>query len=264
MSEFKLNTSCYLARLGLTGPIAPTVENLKLLTRTHLEAVPFENLQLYSEHREPSLAPDALYEKIVEKHRGGYCFELNKIFGLLLDALGYPCYGVAARVVHHRPEPRNISHRAVVATAGGKKWFCDVGFGGAGPKGALSMDTDEIQTVYGDSFRIVPEGKNLVVLRLEQNQEERVLVFRDEPWLDVDFDVLNAYYAVHPHSVFRNKRILYRCTADGWINLTENTFTTCSAGVVTGVVLEESQIPELLETRFGLTVPCGKYSENNN
>lgn len=256
MTELKLNVADYLRRIGLTGPIAPTAENLKLLTRAHLEAVPFENLQITQEHQIPSLEPEDLFSKIVENNRGGYCFELNKLFFLLLEALGYPCRSVAARIVYHFAEPRPLSHRAIVAVADGQKWYVDVGYGGAGPKGALSMDTPQWQNVYGDFFRITPEDHGYLLSRMDPEGEARVILFRDEPWLDVDFNTLNCYYATFQRSPFRAKRILYRCTKSGWINLIANVFTTCENGNVSSVQLEEAQIPDIIYSQFGLSVSC--------
>lgn len=73
---------------------------LGLLQRHHLTNVPFENLSLhYSPSRHISLHPDAIFAKIVEGNcRGGYCMELNNIFGILLRSLGYTVYSTGARV----------------------------------------------------------------------------------------------------------------------------------------------------------------------
>lgn len=252
MAEFILNVDAYLARIGLCPPIAPTPENLQRLTRAHLEAIPFENLLLVQEHRIPSLEPEDLFDKVVTRSRGGYCFELNKLFYLLLERLGYRCRSVAARVVYRMAEPRPLSHRAIVVQTQGQSWYVDVGYGGAGPKGALRMDGTEWQTIYGDCFRITPEGRDFVISRMDGDEEARVLVFRDEPWLDVDFNTLNAYYATFPRSPFLTKRILYRCTESGWISLIANVLTTWENGSVSAVTLDDDRIPETISRLFHL------------
>ena len=73
---------------------------LGLLQRHHLTNVPFENLSLhYSPSRHISLHPEAIFRKIVEGNgRGGYCMELNSLFGSLLRSLGYKVYSTGARV----------------------------------------------------------------------------------------------------------------------------------------------------------------------
>ena len=249
----------YLAHLGIAEPSAISEDFLAALTRAHLEVVPFENLEVHYEHKEPSLEASDLYRKVVGDKRGGYCFELNKLFYLLLKGLGFACYPVPARVVHRREELRPYSHRATVVEINGRKWFCDVGFGGAGPKGALRMDTEAVQTVFGDDFYVVPDpdvyAGELAIYRFEDGVPEKVLVFRDLPWMEADFVTLNSYYATYPRSPFVAKRVLYRCLPGGWISLTQNTVTRMTNGVRQTVELQtEDQVQKLMEQEFDLFV----------
>ena len=257
MSVFSVDTSKYLSRIGIQGPILADEGSLIRLTRAHLEAIPFENLEVSCQHHEPSLAGSDLFAKVVLSQRGGYCFELNKLFSLLLTQLGFDCISIPARVVHKRKEPRPISHRAILVRIAGKTWFCDVGFGGAGPKGALRFDLTAPQRVFGEEFLITPaEGiyqGEYTLSRLEDGAWDPVLVFKDVPWMEADFNTLNSYYATYPRSPFLLKRILYRCTPDGWISLVENAFTVCTESIRQTVELQtEQQIQEVIEQRFGV------------
>ena len=248
----------YLAHLHITDAPTVTEEFLGALTRAHLEVIPFENLQVHYERREPVLTASGLFEKVVGGKRGGYCFELNKLFYLLLKGLGFVCYPVPARVVHRREELRPYSHRATVVEIEGRKWFCDVGFGGAGPKGAIRIDTQDVQTIYGDRFCVAPDpvyDGELALYRFEGETAEKVLVFRDLCWTEADFVTLNSYYATYHRSPFVNRRILYRCNPQGWISLTDNTLTRMTNGVRQTVELQtETQVQELMEQEFGLFI----------
>lgn len=258
MAEFKMNLSAYMTRLGIDHVPAPTEENLVKLTRAHLEMVPFENLEVYLEGRIPSMEPEGLYCKVVEQHRGGWCFELNKLFYLLLKELGYSCRPVPSRIVHHRAdEVRAVSHRATVVEVEGRLWFCDVGFGGAGPKGAIRMDTAEVQTVNGDTFRVEPFNDFYIgehtVSRCDDGWWEQVLVFRDHgPWLEPDFTALSTYYATWPRSPFRLKPVLYRCTCDGWISLTGSHLTRLKNGQKQEQDLTNAQMQTVIAEDFCL------------
>lgn len=81
---------------------ARTGEDLKYLSelqKYQLAAVPFEDLSLhYSKLPGISLDRDDLYEKIVERRRGGYCMELNFFFATILKTLGYKVIQIGARV----------------------------------------------------------------------------------------------------------------------------------------------------------------------
>jgi arylamine N-acetyltransferase len=95
----------YRERLHLSPctPLTPTLATLRLLTESHLQYIPFENLSMHFEpttensdasdnDTEPPvvLSPDRLIDKILIRRRGGCCLELNGLFRMLLDALGYP------------------------------------------------------------------------------------------------------------------------------------------------------------------------------
>src|SRR5947199_67751 len=83
-----MNAAAYLERIGYQGPRAPTAETLRRLHLAHLYAVPFENLSIH--WGEPiRLDDEALFEKVVTRRRGGFCYELNGLFAALLRALGF-------------------------------------------------------------------------------------------------------------------------------------------------------------------------------
>lgn len=65
--------------------------------------VPFENISLhYSQHHSVSIDPEALFRKIVQGRRGGYCMENNGFFGIVLRSLGFSLYAVGGRVCDRR------------------------------------------------------------------------------------------------------------------------------------------------------------------
>src|SRR5438309_4044233 len=103
----------YLDRVGVPASAASGAVGLRALHRAHQMAVPFENLSIHL--AEPiSLDEDALLGKIVTRRRGGFCYELNGAFALLLLALGGQVTRVAARVYGDgRPGPL-FDHLALV------------------------------------------------------------------------------------------------------------------------------------------------------
>ena len=121
------DTGEYLSRIGFSGVIGNDVETLGRLMRAHMQRVPFENLEVFFEKREPNLSTAALFEKIVTNRRGGYCFELNGLFSRLLSSLGFSVSLFFARVVKggFLSPP---SHEVLCIEAEGKRYFCDVGF----------------------------------------------------------------------------------------------------------------------------------------
>ncbi|PYS68431.1 MAG: hypothetical protein DMF69_20260, partial [Acidobacteria bacterium] len=93
----KINMDAYLRRINYSGSREPTAETLRALQVAHLRSVPFENLSIHA--GEPIVLTDkALFRKIVEKRRGGFCYEVNGLFAALLRALGFEVTMLAAGV----------------------------------------------------------------------------------------------------------------------------------------------------------------------
>src|SRR5512132_486740 len=92
-----MDVQAYLKRINYSGSLAPTPETLRDLQVAHLRTVPFENLSIHAGEK-IVLEEDALFTKIVERKRGGFCYEANGLFAGLLRALGFDVAMLAAGV----------------------------------------------------------------------------------------------------------------------------------------------------------------------
>ncbi|MGM1331113.1 arylamine N-acetyltransferase family protein, partial [Klebsiella michiganensis] len=86
-----------------------------------------------------SMEPDDIANKLLRQRRGGYCYELNGLFTMALEALGIAWRFVAARPMFY-PARRPKTHMAVVAEVEGRQWLCDLGFGSYGIRAPLALD----------------------------------------------------------------------------------------------------------------------------
>lgn len=129
-----MSVGAYVGRIGGDSVTVetPDFETLVRLQRAHVTAVPFETLAITGDPygkrtgNEIVLSVPHLYEKIVERERGGYCFELNGLFHTLLSALGYEVHRAAARVVSALQVPAN--HHVNVGGLD-RRHMVDVGLG---------------------------------------------------------------------------------------------------------------------------------------
>ncbi|ELZ10692.1 arylamine n-acetyltransferase [Halovivax asiaticus JCM 14624] len=125
----------YLDRIGLDPDRSPEHDRagLERLQRAHVTSIPFETLAVTGdpfdrfEGAGVSVAIDDLSEKIVERGRGGFCYELNELFARLLDALGFDVTGVAARMVGGSGIP--AAHRSTLVSLESSEYVVDVGMG---------------------------------------------------------------------------------------------------------------------------------------
>lgn len=106
----------YLKRLAFDKPITCDRATLDALTFAHQCSIPFETVTLHRSGRAPSLEVDAIFDKVVTRRLGGYCFELNKIFEELLRALGFDARPALCRAVRGRDGRMPINHRGIMAT----------------------------------------------------------------------------------------------------------------------------------------------------
>ena len=138
----------YLKRIGIEeSTLSPDRANLDRIIYAHLTHVPFENLDEYYDKSCPELETEKLFDKIVMRNRGGYCFELNAALYSLLCALGYEAYPVACRIQWGMDHLRPLSHRATIVVIDGVKHYCDVGFGGPSAKCSVPFN-ETVEDVY--------------------------------------------------------------------------------------------------------------------
>ncbi|MDN3022968.1 arylamine N-acetyltransferase [Streptomyces sp. S.PB5] len=158
-------TDAYLRRLGVEHPAWPTVDVLRELQLRHLQTVPFENLSIHL-GEEIVLEEKRLLDKVVGARRGGFCYELNGVFGALLTALGFDVTLLAARV--YGEEGRlgiPFDHLALrVRTVDGGEWLVDVGFG-AHSHHPLAAGARGEQVDPGGTFRVVEAGPDAAGVR---------------------------------------------------------------------------------------------------
>jgi N-hydroxyarylamine O-acetyltransferase len=111
-----MNRDSYLERIGLTGAeLIADLENLRRLQRSHLLAVPFENLDI---HWKRPIVVDTkkFYVKIVNENRGGFCYELNGLFNELLVSFGFTTRLISARVFNGTEHGPEYDHAAIIVT----------------------------------------------------------------------------------------------------------------------------------------------------
>lgn len=200
----------YLARIGANRPTRPDAETLRELHLRHLRTVPFENLSIHL-GEDIALDHDALVAKIVERRRGGFCYELNGAFGALLSALGYEVEYLAARV--HGDEGLGPPFDHLALRVG--PWLVDVGFGDH-THYPLRLDERGDQDDPGGIFRIAdaPDG-DLDVLQNGQPQYR----LETRPRALADFTGGCWWHRTSPMSNFTQRTVCSLLTESGRVTL---------------------------------------------
>ena len=247
----------YLDRIGVDAAPELSPAGLSSLVREHHLAVPFENYAVCEEKIRPvSLAVADLFEKVVVRSRGGYCFELNALFRSLLLALGFDARPLLCRIMGPGRDHPLPLHRATAVYFGDERYFVDVGFGGQMPEGAVPFGGAPV-SAYGSTFRIAPAGgRALDLLRLDGDAFVPAVRFSQDPVDEVDFLPANYFCSASPESNFVLHRMANICRPDGFARIMDDTFTLRTAsGDETRRSSSPAEERALLREFFGIELP---------
>jgi N-hydroxyarylamine O-acetyltransferase len=245
----KMNIEKYLKRINYNGPLDPTPETLRALHVAHLRAVPFENLSIHA--GEPIvLAEDALFEKIVENKRGGFCYECNGAFAGLLRALGFEVAMLGAGVAHREGGFGPIFDHMTLMVTLANRWLVDVGFGDSFLEPLLLDERGE-----QGSFRI-HDGDYLVLMRRNDDGDwEPQYRFTLQPYGFADYEAMCRFHQTSPESHFTKNVICSRVTEDGRITLSGMKLITTSGTQRDERTLSDSEEYEhALRNQFGVVM----------
>jgi N-hydroxyarylamine O-acetyltransferase len=245
----------YLARIGAAKPAEPDLAALNLLMERHLLTVPFENLDILA-GRDIVLRLSHLYDKVVERNRGGYCYELNSLFRRLLAQLGYRTILAAARVYNPKRKAfgPEFDHMVILVRLD-RVYLVDVGFGQS-VRRPLALPDGEIDDPMG-RFRLRPGS----------NEKERYVLERRAPsdWLPrydfstkpremPEFQEMNVHHQTSPHSNFTKAVLCSIATPKGWLTLDRDTLITTDGGRTERVELPSSDTRDrIVAAHFGIS-----------
>lgn len=251
-----MHVEAYLKRINYTGSLEPTPETLRNLQVAHLLTVPFENLSIHS--GEPIVLEDnALFSKIVDRRRGGFCYEANGLFAALLRSLGFDVAMLAAGVAKHEggfgPQ---FDHMTLMVTLS-DRWLADVGFGDSFLE-PLLLDSREEQVQGTRSFRIIDDDDHLILMRRNPGGDgEPQYRFTLQPYSFADYEEMCHFHQTSPDSHFTKGRICSRATADGRISLSEMRLITTTGPQLLRdqrTVADQEEYNRILRDQFGIVM----------
>eukprot|EP00193_Tetraselmis_chui_P006327 CAMPEP_0177763502 /NCGR_PEP_ID=MMETSP0491_2-20121128/6907_1 /TAXON_ID=63592 /ORGANISM="Tetraselmis chuii, Strain PLY429" /LENGTH=298 /DNA_ID=CAMNT_0019279617 /DNA_START=84 /DNA_END=980 /DNA_ORIENTATION=+ len=231
-----------LARVGLSrAEVEVSVEGLERLQAAFLQKVPFENQDIH-DGRPLDISLTGVYGKLVDRHRGGLCFELNSLFADFLLALGFEAAITPRATMWFAGHPGQPgTHMACVVTVKGVQYLVDVGngidVGGAVPiSGILSGLRTHGE---GASYFVGPvdagDGRSddTLGLYIQRGDEPEIVrySFVPEHVEREGFAPALAYCEGSPDSVFVQKPLATLRTAHGRVSLSKHHLTVTIDGV---------------------------------
>jgi N-hydroxyarylamine O-acetyltransferase len=242
----------YLKRINYGGSQAPTLETLRQLQLAHLMTIPFENLSIHI--KEPIvLQYELLYDKIVKRRRGGFCYELNGLFSALLNRLGFNSVMLPAGVANNEGEfSPDFDHMTLMVLLD-ERWLVDVGFGDSFRQ-PLLIDNRAPQLQGNNSYRI-DEEENYFILneKKEDSDWKPQYRFTLKSCRLSDFEEMCSYNQTSPDSHFTQKRICSIARPDGRVTLSDMRLIETSGNEKSErLVSDEAEYAVILLKEFGI------------
>ena len=248
-----MDVDAYLARIGMSPPFSPDLAGLERLQRAHLTHVAFENLDVYA-RREMRTGHGWSVAKIVDRRRGGWCFELNGAFGWLLTELGYDVRGHAATVLLGNgsvsPMPTHLTLEVTLE----RPYLVDVGFGDSFIK-PLPLDSEGPHDGGTEPYGFVVEDDITTLIAHGSDGDRPQYRFGPDVHEPEDFEEASLYLRTTPGLQWTKSRFATRLLDGGpdRVTLLEDVLKIRRDGVWTELEVTEDEWEGLLGEWFDLT-----------
>jgi arylamine N-acetyltransferase len=253
--------SGYFARIGYTGPTDPTLPTLTALVAAHGNTIPFENLNPLMGIPVGDLRARTLFDKMVHRRRGGYCYEQNGLLGYVLAELGFDVDALAGRVVWMSPDGldgplRPLTHQVLAVRIPGVdgRYLVDVGFGGQTLTSPIRLVTDQVQQTRHEPYRLRDFRGGYVLETLIGDEWRPLYTFTDEPRPRIDLETGSWFVSTHPDSIFVVGLSAALVTDDARWNLRGRNLAVHHSDGHSGQIRldDAAQVLDELTNRFGI------------
>lgn len=253
--EKNLFVEKYLERINFHEEIAIDLCTLKKLHKQHLLTVPFENLDIFLDRR---IEMDFyhFWEKIVEKRRGGLCYEVNGLFFSVLKEIGFNVRLISAKVLE---DGGIYDHAFILASLDDEPWLADVGFGDSFHE-PIKFSIGEVQEDDNRWFKIEKNGEDEYRLLRSMNGVEYALeyIFSLKERKLSEFEERCTYFQTSSDSRFRKNRICSIERENGRVCLKDDKLIITDKGTQTITKIEREEefvnyLKELFNIDYGVS-----------
>ena len=240
-----IDLGAYLSRIGHHGPVRTDLDTLRKIHRAHASAIPYENLDVQLK-RALTIDPYSAFDKIVNRGRGGWCYEMNGSLGVALQAMGFN----VQRLAGSGSGPN--SHLTLNVELEGATYVCDVGTAdGPGEPYLLKAGTfvDD-----GFEFRVEIEGEDR--WRFHNHRFGMVPGFIAHGPNEDGMEATCQWLQSSPESPFVQHATICRRVADGYVSLIDRTLRHVKPDGVTRSTVESADAwVSALKWHFDIDLP---------
>lgn len=247
-----MKLTAYLDRIGFSGAPRPDLDTLTRLHRGHVTHIPYENLDVQF-GRPVSRAPSAIFEKLVTRRRGGWCYEMNGLLAWALEEIGFKVTRMAGGVRRAQMGDWALGNHLVLWVHLDRPYIADTGFGdglmepvpiAAGPiaQGPFTFSLEDLGQGWW-RFHGDPPGAGMS------------FDFEMKPADEALFDDRCTWLQTAPESPFTQNAVVQRYLPDGHALLRGKILRTAGAQSVTRELESADDFVETLNRVFALDLP---------
>ena len=236
-------------------PVSLDLDFLGLVQSHAVTAIAYENLDIL-EGKALDLRADALYDKIVTRGRGGYCFELNGFLAAMLREVGFEVSERFSRYLRGESEVSMRRHRVVVVTMEDGDYMVDIGVGQIAPRFPLKIEAGLVQEQNGETYKFEKDERHGWVLwDLHKGQWREYIAFNDDKTYEVDFVQPSFFCEAHPTSIFNKEPMIAIKTEKGRKTIDGRVYKEFHVDELVHIEedISDERMAELLEKDFKLT-----------
>jgi N-hydroxyarylamine O-acetyltransferase len=248
-----MNLKSYLNRIHYFKDPKVNIQSLFEIQTNQLLHIPFENLDCFN-NLPISINLKNIEEKILDRKRGGYCFELNILFLEVIKEIGFKARPLLCRSMWRGNTINSKTHIAILVEVENKSYICDVGFGGPGFFSPLMFEVNqEFEQAIG-TFKFVTDEVHGFILQKKINDSWlNVYAFNLDHVFENDLIMSNYYTSNFEESFFRKNLVASLFSENGRKTLMNKTFSRVVSGIVQTKELEnEEEVWRILEEEFSI------------
>jgi N-hydroxyarylamine O-acetyltransferase len=194
---------------------------------------------------------------VINKRRGGFCYELNGLFYELLRLIGFNIKMVSARVFNNQQQTFSpeFDHLAIIAEINSTDYLVDAGFGEFAFL-PLRIELNKIQDDERGSFRIEKyDDEYYKVSKLVDENWMTEYIFSSKERDLSEFKDMCLYHQTSPDSHFTQNKLCSLATEKGRITITADKIKIKEGYMITELkVNSEEEFLSGLEKYFHITL----------
>ncbi|MFQ3837972.1 arylamine N-acetyltransferase family protein [Staphylococcus pseudoxylosus] len=218
----------------------------------YVSHVPFENINV--QNKQPIALNDAsMLYKILQEHRGGFCYEQNRFFKNYLVGKGFIVDMISATINTGNGWAMAGSHMALKVRINQQDYLVDVGYADV-PKEAMPLSNRKavITDINGYFRASYIDTQTIEMCKYKDNGWQIQYQATDAPKNISDFEEGITYNQHNPSSIFVKKLIVSKATDHGRITLSNSHLTITDYGEKVKKPVTSDNYLAILDNYFGI------------